>query len=434
VARDHVREEATVGAHTNVAEWLDAVLMGWLALTLLSTMYVARHALSRNRGPAVTRWGWVLVTLYTGPIGAALYGLACATPRQTSPDALDEPRWKQALGATVRCVAGDATGVIAAAVLAGALGVPMWVDLVLEYLFGLGVGLFVFEALSMKSLGSGSYVGAVRRSLLPTWLSMNAMMAVMIPTMVILVSQDPAAVRPDATRFWGVMSLATVFGALAAYPLNWWLVAAGAMQHPRAAGAPTAPIAASRLQLVAMTGLSLLALTCGVLLAAAVGDLRMRAESRGPPAEPLRSWALGPVSERATAEWRACVGLPVLHKGVVIDASCLLDRGPRIDAPRDPAARHERRQPRRCGRYRRRVGTSRPLRRRPTAMGAVSACRWRTPVLRRSRRGRGRCARTRSSPRPRRPRSRCWSRMRRAAGWRIRPHRLRFREVVPPRS
>jgi hypothetical protein len=260
------------------------------------------------------------VTLYTGPIGAVVYGLLSTAPRATSPDALDQTRWKQALGSTMHCVAGDATGVIAAAAVAGALGLPMWLDLFLEYSLGLGFGLFVFQALSMKSLGGGSYLGAVRRSLLPAWLSMNVMMAVMIPAMVILMSQDPAAMRPDASRFWGVMSLATLAGALATYPLNWWLV--GAMPHPRPRGSPVAsgglgqhradhavaPIAAGRLELAAMTGLSVLALACGVLLAGALGDLRMRAGSHGPSAERRRPGAPGPVSGRATAGWPACVG------------------------------------------------------------------------------------------------------------------------------
>ena len=63
------------------------------------------------------------------------------------------------------------------------------------------------------------------RSLVPEWLSMNCVMAGMIPTMVLLMNQDGQAMDPSSIRYWGVMSLATLVGLVVAYPVNWWLVA-----------------------------------------------------------------------------------------------------------------------------------------------------------------------------------------------------------------
>ena len=38
---------------------------------------------------------------------------------------------------------------------------------------------------------------------------------------------DMAALEPTSLRFWGIMSLATMVGAVVAYPINVWLVRAG---------------------------------------------------------------------------------------------------------------------------------------------------------------------------------------------------------------
>jgi hypothetical protein len=73
----------------------------------------------------------------------------------------------------------------------------------------------------------GSYPEAVRKSFLPEWLSMNGVMAGMIPVMVVLMLADMTAMHPGSPRFWGIMSLATLVGGVVAYPINVWLVQAG---------------------------------------------------------------------------------------------------------------------------------------------------------------------------------------------------------------
>lgn len=206
---------------------IDIVLIVWFVLVGLSAAYVAWDAFTNNPEMTVMKWGWLLVTLYTGPVGAAFYILSCKEPAPGQHAEFIQPMWKQALGSTIHCLAGDATGIIVAAAITMTLGLPMWLDTISEYVFGFAFGLLIFQALFMRDMLGGSYRQAVRRSFMPEWLSMNAVMAGMIPVMVILMSRDMRAMEATSLRFWGVMSLASLVGVVTAYPVNWWLVAAG---------------------------------------------------------------------------------------------------------------------------------------------------------------------------------------------------------------
>lgn len=236
---------------------INGVLIAWFILTGLSTVYVAWDAFTRNPEMTVMKWGWLLVTLYTGAIGAALYVLSCKEPRRGQHEGFIKPLWKQALGSTIHCLAGDATGIIVAAAITMALGLPMWIDAIIEYVFGFAFGLLIFQALFMREMLGGSYGRALRRSFMPEWLSMNTVMAGMIPVMVILMSRDMSAMEPTQIRFWGVMSLATLVGFAAAYPVNWWLVATGlkhGMGTVRALGAGGHSLAAEQQLITATSG------------------------------------------------------------------------------------------------------------------------------------------------------------------------------------
>ncbi len=203
---------------------LDSVLAAWFILTAVSVVYVAWDAFTQNPELTVMKWGWVLVTCYGGPVAAAVYVLSCKEPATLQHEAFIRPLWKQGLGSTIHCLAGDATGIVAAAAITAALGLPMWLDVVVEYLFGFAFGLLVFQALFMKNMLGGSYVAALRKAFMPEWLSMNVVMAGMAPVMVILMSRDMRAMDATSLRFWGTMSLATLAGLAVAYPVNLWLV------------------------------------------------------------------------------------------------------------------------------------------------------------------------------------------------------------------
>ncbi len=208
--------------------WIDVILLVWFTLTAFSVIYVAYDAITNNPEMKVMKWGWILVTLYLGPIALFLYILSCKEPAPGTHEEFVNPLWKQSLGSTIHCVAGDATGIIVAAVITAAFGLPMWIDLIVEYVGGFAFGLLIFQSLFMKDMMGGSYLKAVKHSLYPEWVSMNFMMAAMFPTMVLLMmGRDMRAMEPSQLVFWGAMSAAVGAGLLLAYPVNTWMVAKG---------------------------------------------------------------------------------------------------------------------------------------------------------------------------------------------------------------
>ena len=95
--------------------WIDVVLLVWFTLTAFSVIYVAYDAITNNPEMKVMKWGWVLVTLYLGPTGMFLYIMSCKEPTPGTHEEFVNPLWKQSLGSTIHCIAGDATGIIVAA-------------------------------------------------------------------------------------------------------------------------------------------------------------------------------------------------------------------------------------------------------------------------------------------------------------------------------
>lgn len=207
---------------------IDYFLLAWFALSFLSTAYVAWDQFSGNPEPTVMKWGFVLVTLYMGPIGLLIYILADKEPRPGTHEEFITPLWKQGVGSTIHCVAGDATGIILAAVVTISAGLAMGIDLIIEYIFGFAFGLFIFQALFMKAAMGGTYWENVRKSFVPELISMNAMMAAMAPVMsFLMMGRDMRAMVPTELVFWGVMSLGVIAGFALAYPFNVWMVAKG---------------------------------------------------------------------------------------------------------------------------------------------------------------------------------------------------------------
>ena len=85
-------------------------------------------------------------------------------------------------------------------------------------------GLLIFQALFAKGMLGVSYAQAVCRTFLTEFMSINAMMAGMVPEMVLLVMRVSGAMEPTSASFWVVMSFGTLIGGILAYPVNRWLV------------------------------------------------------------------------------------------------------------------------------------------------------------------------------------------------------------------
>lgn len=206
---------------------MDHFIAAWLLLTVLSLGYVVWHNVMYNPVSWVQKLGWVLVTAYTGVVGLLFYLITCRQKKGKSHDASTMQLWQQAANSEVHCVAGDATGIIIAAAIVYPLGLPNGIDLIIEYLAAFLVGLFLFQALMMLDMYEGNYLLAVKKTFFVETVSMNFIMAGMFPVMVFLMHLMPGGDNPLSPAFWFIMGMATIVGAILAYPVNYWFVAKG---------------------------------------------------------------------------------------------------------------------------------------------------------------------------------------------------------------
>jgi Domain of unknown function (DUF4396) len=276
---------------------IDGVMLLWFGLTALSVVFVAIDIRTTPESP-VMKWGFVLLTLYSGPFGAFLYVLGCREPLPGLHEQYVAVRWRQVLGSTMHCVAGDGVGILAGAVIGSLIALPRLADLVLEYALGFGFGWTIFQALFMRSMAGGSYPRSLRSTFMSELLSMNCLMGGMIVVSTLAWRGVPEAHEPMQPLFWFRMSIALMVGFVAAYPMNWWLVAShlkhgmmtvrpsaslkmdvgemamsgmvkGGMEHGREAEARHA----IHPPLAVMTALSFLALAAGLGIAFTFGGL-----------------------------------------------------------------------------------------------------------------------------------------------------------------
>ncbi len=204
----------------------EGAMLLWFVLTGLSVVFVAVDIRHTPAHP-VLKWSFVILTLFSGPLGAFFYVLGCREPLRGTHEAYVAVRWRQVLGSTMHCAAGDGLGIIAGAVIALHWHLRGGADSVLEYLLGFGFGWAIFQSLAMRDMAGGSYLRSLRQTFLPEFLSMNLLMAGMVVTMLYLMPHIAGGTDPLAGGFWFVMSMALIAGFLLAYPINWWLVANG---------------------------------------------------------------------------------------------------------------------------------------------------------------------------------------------------------------
>lgn len=223
---------------------IDGVMLLWFILTALSLAFVAFDIRATPENP-VMKWAFVLFTAYSGPFGAFLYVLGCREPLPGLHERYVEARWRQALGSTMHCVAGDGIGILVGAVIGAMVAMPLAAEFALEYVLGFAFGWTIFQALFMGEM-FGSYWRALKGTFSSEFLSMNCLMGGMLPVSALVFHGNPDAHDPTEPLFWFHMSLALMVGALFAFPMNYWLVAHH-LKHgmltvrPRAAGGEPRP-------------------------------------------------------------------------------------------------------------------------------------------------------------------------------------------------
>jgi hypothetical protein len=209
--------------HIFEVSMLDGVMLLWFLLTAASLLFVAIDIRTTPESP-VLKLGFVLLTAYTGVVGAFLYVLGCREPLPGLHERYVAARWRQTLGSTMHCVAGDGVGILAGAVLSSVFGLVGLAEVVLEYILGFTFGWMIFQALFMRDMMGGSYGRALKGTFMSELLSMNLLMAGMVPTVMALKARIPSGSDPMTPSFWFVMSMGLLIGFIVAYPMNWWLV------------------------------------------------------------------------------------------------------------------------------------------------------------------------------------------------------------------
>jgi hypothetical protein len=201
---------------------LQGIIDLWFVFVILSVVFTT-YDIRNTPVSWVQKLGWILVVIYTGPFGLFYYLLTCRSPGKNWHALYTQSNWKQAVNSEVHCVAGDATGIIIAAIILSFSTIPMGIELVIEYIASFIFGWFVFQAGMMISMYK-SYRESLFKTFFPETVSMNFVMVGMIPTMYILMHYIPNSGEPSSSHFWFVMAMATLAGAIIAYPVNFWLV------------------------------------------------------------------------------------------------------------------------------------------------------------------------------------------------------------------
>jgi len=216
---------------------IDGILLLWYLLTFASLVFLLWDQFTNTPSMRVMTLAWFLVILYTGPLGLFIYFLSCRQPLPNTHDQFIDVHWKQSVGSLIHCVAGDATAIILMAAILHSFSVTNGVEVIIEYIAAYLFGLFIFQAMFMRSMFA-SYGEAVIKTIFAETVSMNMVMIGMFPTMVILQYYFPISSDPFTPYFWGRMSVATIIGFIVAYPINSWMVKKnikhGMMSKPQA--------------------------------------------------------------------------------------------------------------------------------------------------------------------------------------------------------
>ena len=218
---------------------LNGVILLWYVLTAMAVAFVAID-IRTSPVSLVMKWAFVLFTAYTGPIGAFLYVLGCREPLPGRHADYVRARWRQVLGSTMHCVAGDGVGILAGAVVGSVMSLDRPLEVALEYGLGFGFGWTIFQSLFMRSMAGGSYWMALKRAFIPEFLSMNLVMTGMLLVASLFWAAAGGKRGPRTPTFWFVMSMALLAGFVVAYPINWWLVAKG-LKHGMSTAGDHAP-------------------------------------------------------------------------------------------------------------------------------------------------------------------------------------------------
>jgi hypothetical protein len=204
----------------------------WFVSAFLSALWAA-YDMIRNQPKImpVIKVAWVLIILYLGVIGLALYIFSCRVRPGQDHDEFVAPMWKRALGSTIHCVSGDALGIVIVAVIVSNTHLPMAVEFAIEYAFAFLFGWLLFQVTPIMVLMGKSFREALFAGARAEFVALSVMVMGMFPTMYVLMKavggNSGHMPSPLGLEFWGIMTASIAVGFIVSYPANWWMVKAG---------------------------------------------------------------------------------------------------------------------------------------------------------------------------------------------------------------
>jgi hypothetical protein len=177
------------------------------------------------------KFSWVWISVVFGPLGLVAYLFSYQKPQSSLDPKIQTADWRRALGATVYSVAGSALGMILVQVIFN--NVPSMdeaspvINILVIYLMPLLTGWLIFRAPAVTSALQTRYWIAIRRTLLAEVISVNLVLSVAIPLILIPTNWYPDFFGPASPPTFLVFSLVATAGALFTYPYNAWMIRRG---------------------------------------------------------------------------------------------------------------------------------------------------------------------------------------------------------------
>jgi hypothetical protein len=216
--------------------WVSWGVVVWLALVLASEVWIV-VSLVRARGAPAGKWAlWLLGTAFLGPFALIVHRLV-----GLSPDRESRPAWRQVLEASVwTSTAYTSSWILAISALKrlGEQPHPLAI-LGVSYLTPFLVTLICFRLplwLSKRTASFGRWLAA---SLLTEVILLNVGFAVLFPVTAFMDARVfgniPGVLSPF---FWPMLSIIALLGAVAQFPITWWLVHHRRVRRPYGPSGP----------------------------------------------------------------------------------------------------------------------------------------------------------------------------------------------------
>lgn len=206
---------------------MEGMLFLWFILTMISLIYVTVD-LYQAHGDRIIKLGWWFSLLFTGPLGLVMYIVINKTKEK--PKTI--PLWKKALAAQVLVfsVIGFGMGLICLFLNSLFLvqNASFWM-LFLEYLFGLGFGLFVYQR-SFFPTFTDSLFRSHFNAFIAQFIFVNALAAGFFGVQLVWNAYYPESRDIELIYFWGMLSVCYLVGALTLFPFVLWQYKKGFVQ------------------------------------------------------------------------------------------------------------------------------------------------------------------------------------------------------------